>query len=96
MALTMMDRRGFLQSAVGFGLALGLRPAVAAERIVVMTSYPQEVISRYVDAFAKSTPGMRVDVVGCEPKLCAQAAWFCDPWQALSLAAVGVCLRFRQ
>ena len=33
---------------------------------------------------------------GCEPKLCAQAAWFCDPWWALSLAAVGFCLRFRQ
>lgn len=73
MALSAMDRRSFLQSAMGFGLALGLRPAAAAGRIVVMTSYPQEMISRYVDAFAKdalaksgearAVSGARVDVV---------------------------------
>jgi phosphoglycerate transport regulatory protein PgtC len=68
MALSPLDRRGFLISALGLGLVMGMRPAVAGERIVVMTSYPQEMISRYVDAFAKSAeagtvPGTRVDVV---------------------------------
>ena len=59
-----MDRRGFLAAATGFAVALSCSPALAeTRRLVVMTSYPQEVISRYLDAFAKVAPGLRVDVV---------------------------------
>ena len=58
-----LGRRAFLQA-----VAAGLGPAKAdsrgdARRLVVMTGYPQEVISRYVDAFARARPGARVDIL---------------------------------
>jgi ABC-type Fe3+ transport system substrate-binding protein len=59
----MINRRRLLQSAAALG-ATGF-PALAAPpaRLTVMTSYPQEVISRYVDAFGKRYPHTQVDVV---------------------------------
>lgn len=62
----MLNRRTVLLGAAAGGLLAGFqgRPAWAGERrLVVLTSYPQEMISHYVDAFQKRHPGVRVDIV---------------------------------
>jgi len=60
----MIERRTLLLHALGFGAALMTKPAFGdTRRLVVMTSYPQEVISRYLDAFAKAYPDTRIDIV---------------------------------
>ncbi len=62
----MLNRRTVLLGAAAGGLLAGLpgRTVLAGEqRLVVVTSYPQEMISHYVDAFQTRHPGVRVDVV---------------------------------
>jgi ATP-binding cassette subfamily B protein len=44
----------------------------------------------------KTTFVKLVQRLGCEPKLCAQAARCCEPWRALSLAAARFCLSLSQ
>jgi len=55
-----------LSACAGLSLVAGFgttRVQAAQGRLVIVTSYPQEVISRYLDAFAKIAPETRVDVV---------------------------------
>ena len=60
----MIDRRLFLQALAACGLAAGAIPARAAARpLVVMTSYPAEVIGQNLDAFSKARPDISVDIV---------------------------------
>lgn len=60
----MINRRHLLLSGLYAGAAaLSTRAWADTSRLIVMTSYPQEVISRYLDAFAKVAPNTRVDVV---------------------------------
>jgi len=66
----MMQRRKFLQSLLGIGLAAGARPGLAnpasanpSRTLVVMTSYPQEIVSKYTDAFQRAYPDTRIDIV---------------------------------
>jgi phosphoglycerate transport regulatory protein PgtC len=60
----MIGRRELVLSALGATLVSAISPARAAtRRLAVLTSYPPEVISRYVDAFSAARPGTRVDVV---------------------------------
>lgn len=60
----MLNRRRFMHAAAGAAALAALGPARAeTRRLTVMTSYPQEMISRYVDAFTRAYPGTAVDVV---------------------------------
>jgi len=60
----MVNRRHFLRAGIGC-VAAAMTGAARAQprRLTVMTSYPQEMISRYVDAFTRAYPGTAVDVV---------------------------------
>lgn len=59
-----LDRRSFLQGAAGLAVSLGTCPAWGGQqRLVVMTSYPQEMISLFTDAFAALHPDIRIDFV---------------------------------
>jgi ABC-type Fe3+ transport system substrate-binding protein len=55
-------RRDLLKSAALLPL-VPRRGWAAQSRITVMTSYPQEVISRYVDAFGAVNPDTQIDIV---------------------------------
>lgn len=72
----MFHRRKLILSALSAGLGMGplsrlafaqvpaaSPPTGQTRRLIVMTSYPQEVISRYLDAFAKAAPDVRIDIV---------------------------------
>ena len=58
----MIGRRGFL-SALAATLGAAKAGTAATGRLVIMSSYPQEMISHYLDGFARQCPGVRADVV---------------------------------
>lgn len=61
----MLSKRRFLTSLLGTGAwqLLQARAAAVAGHLVIVTSYPQAVISHYIDAFSQIYPAIHVDVV---------------------------------
>lgn len=53
----------FKKLLLGGGLLLGSLVATAADKVVVMTSYPQEMISQFEAAFEKDFPQYRLEVL---------------------------------
>lgn len=61
----LVSRRGFIQGLAGLGLlgGAGLAGAVPRRDLVVVTSYPDEVVSRFEAAFEKGHPQWRLRIV---------------------------------
>jgi ABC-type Fe3+ transport system substrate-binding protein len=61
----MLDRRHLLKSLSLSALALApwIRPARAAETVVVVTSFPEELTTRFEELFERQNPGLHMQIV---------------------------------
>jgi phosphoglycerate transport regulatory protein PgtC len=65
---TAMIRTPFLFLRLALGLISGIAAADAAERLVVLTAYPEDVVSRYQAAFKKVRPDIDLEIIWRMPR----------------------------